>query len=490
MNATVKGLIACGVGLALLGGGFLALKLTSSKDADDQQSSAAPEELILWHEEADTISSMEITAGGETYSIVPSDVVTQDDAGNDVKNYKLKGYDDLPMNLTMIRTPANNAAVMEIQKIVEENPEDLEKYGLSKPKGKAVVSFENGNKHTLLVGDETPTSGFSYCMADDKKTVYTVSTMQVTPYIQAPTYYVDTTIEAALPDGDKTVIESVRIQRKDLDYDIAFAYDEFYASQESGGTSASHIMTEPITCNVNPVDSKNATHGLFGLAATSAFVLHPTEAQLAEAGLSDPFCTVTVKTDDGKTRVLKLGNTYKSEDGSSTYYFGYYEGTDIIYGFGKDSVCWATLQPMDIASTLLVVTYVWDVGKLTVEADGHETMRFAGRGSNKDDYQVTLNGTDTSSERYRKFYSFLLQTAAEEILIPEQTPTGKSLAKVTLERQDGKKTQTVEFLEAEGKKVFIVVDGHCAFKCRRGFVDTLLENMDRYKTDQDFLTTW
>ena len=67
---------------------------------------------------------------------------------------------------------------------------------------------------------------------------------------------------------------------------------------------------------------------------------------------------------------------------------------------------------------------------------------------------------------------------------------GDPLATITLERQDGKKTQTVSFYEAEGRKVYIEVDGVCAFMCRRSFVDTLFKNMDLYDTDQDFILNW
>lgn len=52
------------------------------------------------------------------------------------------------------------------------------------------------------------------------------------------------------------------------------------------------------------------------------------------------------------------------------------------------------------------------------------------------------------------------------------------------------KTQTVSFYEAEGRKVYIEVDGVCAFMCRRSFVDTLFKNMDLYDTDQDFILNW
>ena len=147
-------------------------------------------------------------------------------------------------------------------------------------------------------------------------------------------------------------------------------------------------------------------------------------------------------------------------------------------------------MPRDISSGLVFTTYVWDIGKLTVEAKGRETMAFVGSGTSKEDYQVQLNGKDADTERYRQFYVFLLKTAAEDLCLNGEKPTGELLAKITLERQDGLKTQTVSFYEAENRKVYIEVDGVCAFMCRRSFVDTLFKNMDMYDTDEEFILNW
>ena len=183
--------------------------------------------------------------------------------------------------------------------------------------------------------------------------------------------------------------------------------------------------------------------------------VHPTQADLEAYGLEDPFCTMTVTTDAGVIQTLKIGKSFQLEGDDTVYYYGYYDGVDVAYSFTAETAPCISVQPRDISSGLVFTTYVWDIGKLTVTAKDRETMTFTGSGTSKDDYQVQLNGKEADPERFRKFYVFLLKTAAEDLCLNGETVQGDPLATITLERQDGKKTQTVSFYEAEGRKVYI-----------------------------------
>jgi len=488
MNKTGKGSIAGGIALGVLSGTLILLNVTKpDPEPNESVSSVDSTTTVLWSHDNLEVDHVDITYGDDAYTIVRTDQITSADDGSDVANFTVKGYETLPINTTLIRTVATRIGTVTAQKTVEENPSDLSRYGLDKPQAVAVGYLEDGTVLRVEVGDVSPLGTEQYVLIDG--TVYTLLTSAVSPFLMPTTGYLDCMITAAQAEGDETIVEKVTIDREDIDFDIVVEYDKFYAEQESGGTTASHIMTSPTPCNVNVEKSAAITHGMYGLTASKVYVGHPSEADITKTGLDKPFCTVTVETSDNKTQKMTFGKSFEGEDGV-TYYYGMYDGVDAIYEFTADQAAWVTVQPVDIAAKLIVITYVWDIGTLTVEADGYETMHFEGMGSNKEDYIVTLNGEEILTERFRQFYAFLLKTSGEDLLINEPVPTTKKLASIKLTRQDGLKEQTVEFYEAEGRKCYIVVDGVCAFRCRRTYVDTLLKNMALFHTAEDFVLTW
>lgn len=492
MNKTAKGiLIGAGV-LVLLSGALVALKLTEPGTDTSSGSALTSQEdhsTLLWQVDEQDLKSVAIAYGTDSYTVVPADP-TQDEDGSTVYNYTLEGAGSLNVDTVTLRTVASRAVSMSAANTVEEHASDLAQYGLDKPRVQVTLTLQDGTEKAFSVGSVSPLSSQTYFALKGEDTVYTVDTDKLSPFLKTEGEYLNKEIVPERAEDDNTILETIVIQRKDLDYDIRLAYDSFYANIENGGTTATHIMTEPVPCNVNPDRGSKITVGMYGLTSSGAVKLHPTQADLTAYGLEDPFCTMTVTTDAGVTQTLKIGNSFQIEGDDTVYYYGIYDGADAVYRFTAENAPCITVMPRDISSGLVFTTYVWDIGKLTVEAQGRETLAFAGSGTSKEDYQVTLNGKEIEPTRFQDFYIFLLKTAAEDLCLNGEQAQGDPLATITLERQDGKKTQTVSFYEAEGRKVYIVVDGVCAFMCRRSFVDTLFKNMDMIGTDEEFILNW
>jgi succinyl-CoA synthetase alpha subunit len=133
-------------------------------------------------------------------------------------------------------------------------------------------------------------------------------------------------------------------------------------------------------------------------------------------------------------------------------------------------------------------------GTLTYEA-GDTKLAFTGEGTSQEDFVGKLNGEpldEDGIERYRKLYTYLLQTSAEEIVYDKDTELkGEPMAKVFIERQDKKRSYDVKFYDAGGLKAYIVIDGDIRFRCRKSYVETLISNIGIYdETDKEFTMTW
>ena len=152
---------------------------------------------------------------------------------------------------------------------------------------------------------------------------------------------------------------------------------------------------------------------------------------------------------------------------------------------------WVDMQPLDIASKLIFGTYFYDIGTMTVKADGHETLVFTTEGTDSDDFSVKLNGDDYDVERFQDFYKYLLNAQAEEIYTQEPDENDL-ICSVEIKRNDEFEDETVEFYKGDGKSVIIKHNGVTSFinKVNYDYINVLLDNIDKVQTDENFSMTW
>lgn len=486
MKKNIKAVIACAAVLVVAGGGYAALMLTdngidtSSSDTSGEPIAVKPE-TILNIEKSDIVSVNVSNASGG-YEGVP----TGNTADDGLPEFTVKGIEDLDVNDTITRSLLNSSSTLDCDSVVTENADDISKYGLESPQAEVTIKTASEEKK-LLIGNESPESGETYCMMDGEKTVYLAGTSAVSVFMNSKENFLSNTLIEAASDGNNPIPEKITISRTDLDYNIVL--EEYTYKSDSGNTSgtlATHIMTEPVFSYLDVEKSQDATQGFFGLSAYTALYAHPEEEQIKASGLDKPFCTVTTKIKDGESYTIKIGNQLQISEG--TFYSVMINDVDVIYAVSADSLCWATITPGDITSRMIFGTYVWDIARLEIDVNGGEKVEFIGSGTD-DDYQVTKNGDKCNSERFRTFYTFLLKTSAEDFVIDEK-PEGEPTVTVALETQDGKTSQTVEFYKAEGKKSLIVVNGTPCFKCRTSYVDLLVKNLSIFDTNEDFVMNW
>lgn len=496
MSSSIKGLIAGIIVLAVLGGLFAVLKISENADNAEESSSIADsleeETKLLYDESSQGVKSIKITNERDSFEVVRTADATDD---TDAK-YAVKGYEDFEMNDNIIATLPNNISAVTATQVIEENPTDLEQYGLEKPVIDIVVTFDDGTEKHLMVGNDTPSGDNTYFMIEGVNTVYTVSDTSVANFLKNRKYFFSRICLPAPEDQNNyPTVKSLLVERKDLDYNIKVEYNENSEDEKTvSGTLSTHKLTEPVEAYLDASNSATYIHGLFGLTADSIHTVKLTEADLKATGLDDPQCTVTMVLEDGTEYKLLLGDSYEETSGldmsTSTYYFGYFEGRDVIYSFTASAVTWAKMKPTDITSLLVLGTNVYDIGELSISAPDKQTIDFKCEGEDSDSFKVTLDGKDYDKERFKSFYQYIIKTAGEEICTEQ--PTGEPIASIVIKRQDGKDGETVDFYNSadENRSVIICHNGKPTFKCRADYVKVLLQNMDKVNTDEDFVMSW
>ncbi len=402
--------------------------------------------------------------------------------------YAVEGYDDINFDNDLLYTLANNGSGLSATELIEESPSDLNKYGLEKPLAEVALTYADGNVFRLKVGDPSPiVSGKSYCECNGN--VYLVMTSYLMNYQKTADQFISKTVLEEPSDADYPIVESVRIQRKDLDWDIYLEYDYEGANDDTaGGTAATHMMLEPIFSYLNVEKSVNVTNGIFGLSAEEIAVIHPEEQDFDKTGLSDPFCTLTVQCDNGEEYHLTIGDSYKTESGKNCYYTCL-DGVNLIYGVTADNDVWATVQPKDIASANIFSTNVWTLAELDVSAGGI-SLQFEGEGTEQSNYVVTKNGEECDTERFRLLYRFLLSIYGEEFYIGE-LPEGEPDGEVHVLSQNGRDDYTISFYRISDLKTIVARNGVASYIIRSSALDTLIHNLGIFDNlEEEFKTSW
>ena len=506
MNKSVKTIIGLGVAVIVLGGGLTALILTEPKNTENTESTVSTSEetsetygsgihLINDEkagEEEGLIKEVTVKNSTDTLNVVMDKAPTEESSAT----YTLKGYEDIPLNTAVVGTLANNANNMVTSSIVDETGDNLSKFGLDTPQAEVEVKFQTGTVKKFLVGDKAPANSATYVMLDGEKTVYTVDTSYVANYGKTLDEFVDIIILEEPPEEEYPIINSLRIEREDIDYDIYLEYDKKNGDTKyTGGTSAAHVMVEPTDAYLTVERSEPVTNGMFGLKSEGVYSIHCKESDIAGAGLKEPFCRVTMDCDNGNNYVLLLSEPF-TDDNNKQCCYAMFEGGNIIYIVDTENAKWSTVMPIDITSRIMIGSYVWNITELSVKtADISEQFVIEAKDksadNNKADYfNVTRNGEVFDSERYRKFYGFLIASSAEEFALDAEIPAGQPA--VTVEYTDSymKKSIKIEFYDNTALTTLIVVDGKSKYICAKSYVDTLIENIGRIETGEDYIETW
>ena len=185
MNGKLQGIIICGVTAACLVGVMAFLNSTSGKsDADSSSSSTAAvssqdESVVILTKSSDDITSVKVSNEHGEYS------VNKSESGK--STWSIPELGTLNANANAEASMISNLDGFKAKKLVEENVEDMSKYGLDKPTADLTVEYSDGTATTLHVGSVSPSNErYRYVSLDDEKTVYMVMGTTLGPDPEQP----------------------------------------------------------------------------------------------------------------------------------------------------------------------------------------------------------------------------------------------------------------------------------------------------------------
>jgi len=191
-------------------------------------------------------------------------------------------------------------ASAEVTRVIDENPTNLNEYGLSNPR--VEVDFKAaGDKgyRKLLIGDKTPTGGGIYAKRNDEKRVFSIASFQE-----------NTFNKTAFDLRDKSLL---KFDREKVDaIDVNAGGKPLTIAKEGGDWK----ITKPVQSKAD----FGSVEGLIGKLQTaqmkSMVAEDPSPADLKKYGLDKPEATVNLNAGSARATLLVGG---KAPDGNTVY---------------------------------------------------------------------------------------------------------------------------------------------------------------------------
>lgn len=511
MNSKIKGIIVGVVVMVCLGATLLLLKLTDPARNTDSSSekgdaSSIADELLqdentypLTQLDKNSISKVTFVNEHGEFVVERTEKAPSAD-GTAV--WMLTNLGEVRQNKTFVNASVNICSALKGRELVEENAQDLSKYGLTDPAVKLTISSDNAPDKVFNVGIEIAQGGYYYICEEGSSTVYTVLKQNMMYFFEDELYFVNTTLVDTPADSDWPTIDRLTIKREDIDYDMVFVTvpeDEIPV-----GMSSNQAMIKPVYQFLNITASGDVTHGIWGLSASEAVKINPTDEDKEKYGLKEPFAKVILDT-DSDDYTLSIGNpVYALDDNGeeTSEVAGYYcflnaKDTNCIYIISASECVWATVVPGDIILGMMTNNLFIDLDMITLETPDKTVSIdvFAQEDSNdKDDiddhvYEVKIDGKVVETELFQDWYVFWLECPTDETYFTPLTGDEELYLTVTIKLENGKE-QVVKFYTSTNRRLIAELDGNVGYMIPTSYADTLMENIQRVIDGQSMITTY
>lgn len=394
--------------------------------------------------------------------------------------YQIETLEEFPLYTSRVSSIVSAMAEVKAKRMVEENPEDLEKYGLSTPKTVVTLTDKSNNTHTLKVGDEAPSGGY-YFLYNDSPAVYTISLVSAEAFLYDRFDLVDvylTPTSEEIPDltFDKiTLAGSVReepivIELNDPDAEDVISY-------------FAYSITSPAKANFDSNNGNTFLNGLVSGYAERAEVFNPTEEDLEKYGFNNPYSTLELVV-GGKVYQVIVGSV--DEEGNV---YAMRPDRDIIYKTTEHGLTWLKTQYQDLVDRLFLTPYIAEVSNVQVSFPD-VTYDFETDYTEETDLTVKYKGKTLNPDVFKCFYQVLVTAYYENYTL--ETPSGETVMTLTYTYRDGR-TDTLDlFASVENpRQVIIVLNGKpTKFSMRYNFVEKVKKDCVNAIEGNEIVTDW
>ncbi|MGN1317826.1 MAG: DUF4340 domain-containing protein [Lachnospirales bacterium] len=371
-------------------------------------------------------------------------------------NYTVSGYENNTISQSDIKYVFLSFSKLKCVDIVEENAENLAKYGLDTPKAK--VSIKGDSSINIFFGNLTADNKYRYVTVDNKKIYIINASVSNFAFSQVKSFIssVVTTIEAKNVNyvNIKTQNQPEILIENDENNEVLKNYTS------TSGLSAL-LMKSPIKdAIVYPTNMQEFVLGDLSQISISD-VAELNLDNLSKYGLDNPKDIITIK-DSSKTLTLKKGN---DKDENSVYVL--IDDRPEVYVMTKDSFnLFESVNIMDFIQTFVRlysrslvdgIDYKTPRGsyKIEMRTEGDNKIAVDSEGVKRDNRNDYIDDILIDKESFGDFYELLSGISFDSIKYNEEKNNSSPLYTITYNLSEGK-ADKVEFYEYNNSFCYIL----------------------------------
>lgn len=422
----------------------------------------------------------------------------------------VESYADLPINTSTLRSLTSGLASISAKEKVEGVDAEMADYGFDKPLASVTVTYHDDSEYSFEIGGRTPLKTGYYYREAGTETVYVVNdsfcdtVMQDSLTYVGTSLYVSPTVEEDDEDG-KAILRDLKLSGSVRPSSFAFRATTTEDPKEL--RYSDYVLTSPYLRNTNANAITELISNMTALSATKAVVARPTDEQLEEYGLKNPYSVADLnlavksveKSEESESsdseeekptryynvqhHVVKLGN--KDADGN---YYCMIDDVPVIYLVSASSVAWAETQYDDVANVMLFMRDITSISTISVKVNGKETLfkleHFPDAETTDEKLTVTVDGQTYSTPEFRTFYTILMSLRRTGEAKVE--PTGDPYLEIQLTTNDEEpQTITAKLYKATSSTYTCQLDTGETYKVNATEVENVEKQMAKYLAGEE-----
>ena len=472
-------LLACTlVVLGLAAGGLWWMNSYSPDGGEKPATSAAAETVTLFTSSEAPFTQLEVTNPSGSYRLLPQG-----------EQYTVEGYEAQHLNQVKLKSAVETFHNVTAT-VVDAQPQDLAQFGLATPQATATAQFGDAS-FTLTVGGQAPGSSSYYAMVPGDSSLYLVYGLESLFWTEKNFI---TTILTSPPDPtgqSVTLPQSVTLDGAVRPQPLVLGSRETTQQEQMAGISGLVILSH----NNKELDydkGAKALATLLSVTADKALVYKPTDEQLAQYGLAEPYSTADFTWLDAQGREQSCSLRVSQPKDGIAYLVQ--AGNPVLYEITASKLPWLELQYQDIASRLFLTPFIGDVRTLTVEGPGVEevyTLSTIQDADGKDDYQaVNSKGAQMDMALFKKLYQCVIGLPGETFTTEAPDPAAQPLLTVTYAYKDGRPDDVLQLLPGPTLQAYVSLNGVTEFLTKSKYADTVLQNIHRLEAGESILSLY
>ncbi|MBZ9685962.1 DUF4340 domain-containing protein [Clostridium estertheticum] len=462
----LKSIIALIVILILLGGVyFYKTSHPAKSNKNASTSNASTSSVQVWKIDSTKVSKVILTSGKVKNTLVKS--------GNNwtIPNYNYK------LDQNAINSITDNVINLSASSIVENDPKDLEKYGLNNTTISANV-LGDGSQKDLYIGDKTSDGNSYYAIVKDDNKIYLIAASTVDYFGVKQADLRDKTITAI--DG-QTLSYIKIVQAGSPTIELTPNSGQNQTEAKNGINAFKMIQPYSVEAGADDQRLQSLASAIPNLKAREIVDDNPKD--LSIYGLNNPTLDITLK--DSKNNLHFIVG--KNKDDNNVYFKTMDSNT--IYTMDKIQTDAFKLKAFDIVIKLAYIVNINDVDKITVDANGSNNIINFFRNTKKSeksgdpDTVVTkykVNDKSIEEEKFKSFYQEMIGLSVDSE--NDKKLEDKPEVSITFNLNKGsKKQEKIDYVPYNDQFYAVFRSGKSDFVISKDKVNKMITDLKKLK---------